>query len=230
MNHMKSQISALNDPFPSLDGLLGNWFGVGGSWLKYLLLIPLMLLTILFVFCLFHKIIVSCVAKCMTEPPTKIMTTRLEAADQTHSSVFDQRSYKSRYGKMQQKGILSWAITRRQVSRDLWLLRPSPVIAHCFRTKTFKTGNEPSQQRRTKWSWNAPQSMDVWRQGGCVNYKLALTKSITSNWTTKAIAICLYGDWTPCCCSCWPATPPEEVQGGVRHSALQGIWWDRVFR
>ena len=119
MNHMKSQISALNDPFPSLDGLLGNWFGVGGSWLKYLLLIPLMLLTILFVFCLFHKIIVSCVAKCMTEPPTKIMTTRLEAADQTHSSVFDQRSYKSRYGKMQQKGILSWAITRRQVSRDL---------------------------------------------------------------------------------------------------------------
>ena len=31
---------------------------------------------------------------------------------------------------MQQEGILSWTITRRQVSRDLWLLRPSPVIAH----------------------------------------------------------------------------------------------------
>ena len=30
---------------------------------------------------------------------------------------------------MQQKGILFWTIIRRQVSRDLWLLRPSPVIA-----------------------------------------------------------------------------------------------------
>ena len=151
MNHMKSQISALNDPFPSVDGLLGNWFGVGGSWLKYLLLIPLMLLTILFVFCLFHKIIVSCVAKCMTEPPTKIMTTRLEAADQTHSSVFDQRSYKSRYGKMQQKGILSWAITRRQVSRDLWLLRLSPVIGHWVAYQ---------QKLLQNWRWAFPAMWD----------------------------------------------------------------------
>ena len=31
---------------------------------------------------------------------------------------------------MQWEGILSWTITRRQVSRDLWLLRPSPVTAH----------------------------------------------------------------------------------------------------
>ena len=89
LNRMKNQISALNDPFPSLDDLLGNWFGVGGSWLKYLLLIPLMLLTILFVFCLFHKIIVSCVTKCMTEPPTKMMTGR-EAVDQMYSSINDQ--------------------------------------------------------------------------------------------------------------------------------------------
>ena len=90
LNRMKNQISALNDPFPSLDDLLGNWFGVGGSWLKYLLLIPLMLLTILFVFCLFHKIIVSCVTKCMTEPPRKIMMPTLEAVDQMYSSIFDQ--------------------------------------------------------------------------------------------------------------------------------------------
>ena len=61
---------------------------------------------------------------------------------------------------MQWEGILSWTITRRQVSGDLWLLRPSPVIAHCLMTKAFfRTGNEPSQQRGTKWSWNAPQSM-----------------------------------------------------------------------
>ena len=25
---------------------------------------------------------------------------------------------------------------------------------------------------------------------------------------------------------CWPSTPPEGVQGGVKHSVLQGIWWN----
>ena len=58
-----------------------------------------------------------------------------------------------------------------------------------------------------------------------VNYKLALTKSITNDWTTKALAICLCGDWNPRCYSCGPSTPPEGVQGGVS-SVLQRIWWD----
>ena len=66
-----------------------NWFGVGASWLKYLLLIPLMLFTIPFVVCLFHKIIISYIIKCMTEPPTKMMT-GLEAVDQMYSSINDQ--------------------------------------------------------------------------------------------------------------------------------------------
>ena len=54
-------------------------------------------------------------------------------------------------------------------------------------------------------------------------------KSIANSWTTKAFAICPYGGWTPCCYSFWPWPPttPERVQGGVRHSVLQGIWWDR---
>ena len=90
MNHMKNQISALSNPFPSLDDLLKNWFDVGGSWLKYLLLIPLIILTILFVFCPFHKIIFSCITKCMTEPRTKIIMTRLIAVDQMYSSIYDQ--------------------------------------------------------------------------------------------------------------------------------------------
>ena len=33
--------------------------------------------------------------------------------------------------------------------------------------------------------------------------------------------------WTPCCYGCWPSTTPEGVQGGVRHSVLQRISWDR---
>ena len=60
-----------------------------------------------------------------------------------------------------------------------------------------------------------------------VTYKLALTMSIANNWTTKAFAIWLYGDWTPCCYSYWPSTIPEGVEGGLRHFVLQGIWWDR---
>ena len=63
--------------------------GVGGSWLKYLLLILLMLLSIRFVFCLFHKIIISYITKYMTEPSMEMMT-RLEAVDQMYSLIHDQ--------------------------------------------------------------------------------------------------------------------------------------------
>ena len=59
---------------------------MGGSWLKYLLIIPRMLLAILYVFRLFYKIIVSCVTKCMTEPAMKIMI-RLDTIDQIYSLV-----------------------------------------------------------------------------------------------------------------------------------------------
>ena len=57
---------------------------------KVFTLIPLMLLTIPFVFYLFHKIIISCITKYMIEPPTKMITTRLEAVDQMYSSIYDQ--------------------------------------------------------------------------------------------------------------------------------------------
>ena len=91
---MKNQIYALRDPLPSLDKIKKkttkkNWFHVGSSWLKYLLLIQLMLLTIPFVFCLFHKIIISCITKCTTEPPKKMMT-KLKGVDQIYSSIYDQ--------------------------------------------------------------------------------------------------------------------------------------------
>ena len=50
-----------------------------------------MLLAILFLFCLYYKIIVSCITKCMTEPHAKIiMTQQLEAVDQIYGSVWDQ--------------------------------------------------------------------------------------------------------------------------------------------
>ena len=39
---------------------------------------------------LFHKIMISCIAKYMTEPSTEMMT-RLEVVDQMYSSIYDQR-------------------------------------------------------------------------------------------------------------------------------------------
>ena len=38
---------------------------------------------------LVHKIIISCITKYMTEPPTEMMT-RLEALDQMYSLIYDQ--------------------------------------------------------------------------------------------------------------------------------------------
>ena len=52
---MKNQISALSDQLHNLDNLFKNWFGVGSSSLKYLLITLLMLIAILFVICLFYK-------------------------------------------------------------------------------------------------------------------------------------------------------------------------------
>ena len=45
--------------------------------------------------------------------------------------------------------------------------------------------------------------------------------------TTRALAICLCGDWSLSCCSCWLPTCPWGGQGGGRHSGLQGAWWNR---
>ena len=131
---------------------------------------------------------------------------------------------------MQREGILSWAITRRQVSRDLWLLRPSPVIAHWVSYQ-----QKPSSELGTSLPSNTEQNghempakvwSELWPQGGCVNYRLALAKSTARDQTTEAFAICLYGDRTLRCYSCCPSVIPEGAQGAVRCSVLRGIWWD----
>ena len=138
---------------------------------------------------------------------------------------------------MQWEEIVSWIITRRKVSRDLWLLRPNPVIAHWVsyqQTPSSELGTSlPSNTGQNGHEMPPKVWSDWWPQGGQVNYKLSLTKSIANEWTTKAFSTCFYGDWTPCCYSCWPSPTPEGVQGGVRPSVLQGIWWNRswdIFR
>ena len=137
---------------------------------------------------------------------------------------------------MQWEGILSWTITRRQVSRDLWLLRPSPVIAHWVSYQQKPSSGNLLQGWCWGWAFPAtrdkvvmkrPQSMVrfMTTRGPC---QLQIgTYQEHCQWLSKAFAICLYRDWTPCCHSCWSSATPEGVQGGVRHSVLQGIWWDK---
>ena len=123
------------------------------------------------------------------------------------------------YGKMQREGILFWTITRRQVSRDIWLLRPSPVIAYwvSYNKNLLQNWEWAFSAMRDKMVMKCPPPQvwsDLWPQGGRVNYKLALTKSIANDWITKAFAICLYGNWAPCCYSCWLSQPLREFRVG----------------
>ena len=60
----------------------------------------------------------------MTEPPMKIMMTRLEAVDQMYRCIAqyiinDGNSVTLDMGRCNKRGILSWTMTRRLVSRDL---------------------------------------------------------------------------------------------------------------
>ena len=88
MTHTKKQISALNYPPPSLGEILGKWLGLGGSWLKPLLMTLLFLLEILITVCVTYKVIVSCLSCCVSPTPTKIMMSKqLETIDHIYSSL-----------------------------------------------------------------------------------------------------------------------------------------------
>ena len=58
------------------------------SWREHLTLCKCWSISIP-VFCLFHKIIISCITKYMTEPSMEMMT-RLEGVDQMYILIYDQ--------------------------------------------------------------------------------------------------------------------------------------------
>ena len=76
-------------------------------------------------------------------------------------------------------------------------------------------------------------SIRVFSNDGIVNHKLALAKSFCQWLNSNNKGIC--GDWTLCCCSCQPSTPPEGDQGGEwgtlcsRETGVTGLWIVRLF-
>ena len=92
-----------------------------------------------------------------------------------------------------------------------WTQHPPRPPLNCLTVKVFK--GKP--RRHLSWSliWGSKSSPSLtvhrlvvdasWSSSryllNMVKYKLALTKSIANDWTTKAFAISLYGDWIPCC-------------------------------
>ena len=102
--------------------------------------------------------------------------------------------------------------------------RRSP-LTHQRGTRTYTGLGDRHLEGTNRMLWApGPRRKQQWP----FNYKLAVTKSIASDWTAKAFAVSFYGDWAPRCSSCWPSTISEGVQGGGRHSVLQGIWWAGV--
>ena len=53
------------------------------------------------------------------------------------------------------KEILSWTITRRSLSMETY--SSNSTLSGLSSITFFRTGNEPSQQSQTKWSWTAPR-------------------------------------------------------------------------
>ena len=76
MTHRKCHISALNNPLPSLGETLGKWFDSGGSWLKSLLMMLLILLAILVTVCGTYKVRASCLSRYVSLAHTKIMMSK----------------------------------------------------------------------------------------------------------------------------------------------------------
>ena len=52
-----------------------------------------------------------------------------------------------------------------------------------------------------------------------------LQRAFSTDWTTtRSFAICLCGDWTLCCCSCWPSTPPVGSPGWRSGKTQLALW------
>ena len=91
-----------------------------------------------------------------------------------------------------------------------------------------------SQRVRHDWKHagtNTPQLIEsmgymVWMSTTNWHLPRAFARDLTTT-TTKLFVIFLCGEWTLCYCSCWLQHLLWRVQGEVRHSVLQGMWWNR---
>ena len=139
-----------------------------------------------------------------------------------------QKVHRSLYGA----NFTLWAYLKRynvclETDADSWLGSLNFGGNYCFgrwMAWTWDKGKEGTQ--------NSPPS--YWEPSDCnCQLQIGTYQEHCQELNNKGICHLPLWDWTPCCYGCGPSTTPEGVQGGVRHSVLQGIWWDRsldVFR
>ena len=132
---------------------------------------------------------------------------------------------------MQWEGILSWTITRRQVSRDLWLLRPSPVIAHwvSYQQKpSSELGMSLPSNTGKKWSWKTPQSMvGFMTTRGLCQLQIGTYQEHCQWLNHKGICHLHLHRLNPMLPYLLTFNNPWGSSGWSEGSVLQGIWWDR---
>ena len=132
---------------------------------------------------------------------------------------------------MQWEGILSWPITRRQVSRDLWILRPSPVIAHWVSHHQILLQNWEwafPATRGKKWSWKTPQSMvGFMTTRGLCQLQIGTYQEHCQWLNHKGICHLHLHRLNPMLPYLLTFNNPWGSSGWSGHSVLQGIWWDR---
>ena len=129
---------------------------------------------------------------------------------------------------MQWEWIFSWTTTRRQVSRDLWLWRPRPLIAHwmAYQQKPSselgmslpsnlgQNDHEMPPQVRQNLQPQGALSTASWHWGHC-------------QWRNKGVCRLPLWRLNPVLLRLLIFDTPWGSSGWRQHSVLQRIWWDR---
>ena len=102
------------------------------------------------------------------------------------------------------------------------------IYIHTYTQTFFRTGNEPSQQRGKKWSWNAPQSMvGFMTTRGLCQLQIGTYQEHCQWLNNKGICHLHLHRLNPMLPYLLTFNNPWGSSGWSEGSVLQGIWWDR---
>ena len=120
------------------------------------------------------------------------------------------------------KEILSWTITRREVSRRSLTMKTyssNSTLSGLSAIIFLRTGNEPSKQHQTKWSWNTPRLVRLMTTRGLCQLQIGTYQGHWQWVTSKGICHLPLRRSNPMLLAIAVTfNNLEGVQSGVRHS------------